>query len=107
MVYLFGGGFTSGSAAVTDYGPQYWMDNDITMVLINYRLGPFGFLTTGSEEIPGNMGLFDQRLGLEWVRENIQYFGGDPDQVTLFGESAGSTSVSLHLIHPASQGTQS
>ena len=57
---------------------------------INYRLGALGFLSTTTEEIPGNLGHWDQALGLSWVRENIQHFGGDEDQVTIFGESAGS-----------------
>ena len=89
MVWIHGGAFTSGSGTYGDYGPQYFMDSGVVLVTVNYRLGPFGFLSTASEEIPGNMGLWDQSLALHWVRDNINHFGGDEDQITLFGESAG------------------
>ena len=89
MVWIHGGAFTSGSGTAGDYGPQYFMDSGVVLVTVNYRLGPFGFLSTASEEIPGNMGLWDQSLALHWVTDNIGQFGGDEDQLTLFGESAG------------------
>ena len=90
MVWIHGGAFESGSGTYGDYGPQYFMDLGVVVVTVNYRLGPFGFLTTTTEELPGNLGLWDQAMALHWVQDNIQYFGGDRDQVTLFGESAGS-----------------
>ena len=62
-----------------------------------------GYLYTGTDDAPGNMGLWDQALALEWVKDNIQYFGGDPDRVTIFGESAGGWSVSLHVVSPVSR----
>ena len=89
MVWIHGGAFVSGSGTYADYGPQYFMDQGVVMVTVNYRLGPFGFLSAATEEIPGNQGLWDQALALHWDRDNIQHFGGDSDQVTLFGESAG------------------
>ena len=86
------------------YGPEYWMSHDIIIVAVNYRLGPFGFLTLGLEEAAGNQGLLDQRMSMIWVRDNIAQFGGDLDTVTIAGESAGSFSVFYHLISPGSQG---
>ena len=98
MVWIHGGAFESGSGTYGDYGPQYFMDRGVVVVTVNYRLGPFGFLTTTTEEMPGNLGLWDQALALHWVQDNIHHFGGDRDQVTLFGESAGSErSVNHHL----------
>ena len=91
MVWIHGGAFVSGSGTFWDYGPQYFMEAGVIIVTINYRLGPLGFLSTATEELPGNLGLWDQALALAWVRDNIRYFGGDPGRVTLFGESAGST----------------
>ena len=80
------------------------MDRNVVVVTINYRLGPLGFLSMGTEEVPGNAGLRDQSLALKWVNQNIAKFGGNPDMVTLFGESAGALSVSLHLLSPLSKG---
>ena len=91
MVWIHGGAFVSGSGKFWDYGPQYFMDGGVILVSINYRLGPLGFLSTGTEEMPGNLGLWDQALALTWLRDNIQYWGGDPGRLTLMGESAGST----------------
>jgi carboxylesterase type B len=70
------------------------------VVAINYRLQALGFLYTGSDDAPGNMGLWDQALALQWVRDNIEGFGGDPQQDTIFGQSAGSWSVDLHILSP-------
>ena len=80
------------------------MDRNVVVVTINYRLGPLGFLSMGTEEVPGNAGLRDQSLALKWVNQNIAKFGGNPDLVTIFGESAGALSVSLHLLSPLSEG---
>ena len=85
-------------------GPQEFMDRNVVVVTINYRLGPLGFLSMGNEEVPGNAGLRDQSLALKWVNKNIAKFGGNPDMVTIFGESAGALSVSLHLLSPLSTG---
>ena len=64
------------------------LDRPVVLVGVNYRLGPLGWLSLGCEEAPGNLGLWDQRLALLWVREHISAFGGDPSNVTLLGESA-------------------
>ena len=89
------------------HGPQFFIDYDVIIVTVNYRLGPFGFLTLGIDEAPGNQGMMDQRLSMIWVKENIGNLGGDPNQVTIAGESAGSFSVFYHMISPGSQVTLS
>ena len=95
MVWFHGGGFASGQASM--YGPEHLLDKDVILVTVNYRLGPLGFFTLGNEEVPGNQGMWDQYEGLQWVQNNIQAFGGNPNRVTIFGESAGGRSVTNHL----------
>lgn len=104
LIWIHGGGYFSGTSTLEVYdGSILAGSNDVIVVSVNYRLGPFGFLYLGNEEAPGNVGLYDQTLAIEWVRENIAHFGGDPDSMTLFGESAGAGSVSLHLMSPVSR----
>ncbi|XP_062123792.1 juvenile hormone esterase isoform X2 [Drosophila sulfurigaster albostrigata] len=103
MVWLHGGGFSFGSGNSFLYGPDYLVAEDIVLVTLNYRLGPLGFLTAGPDA-PGNQGLKDQILALKWVRDNIEAFGGDPNQVTIFGESAGASSVQFLLLSPLAKG---
>jgi len=104
MVWIHGGAFGIGSGTTDMYSPVWLMDHGVVIVTINYRLGAFGFLSTGDNEIPANLGLWDQRMALVWVKENISKFGGDPDNVTIFGESAGSMSVCYHVLSPQSTG---
>ncbi|GAB6023217.1 hypothetical protein CHUAL_008035 [Chamberlinius hualienensis] len=104
MVFIHGGGYTSGNGSSTLYGPERLLDRDIILVTINYRLGIFGFISTGDEAAPGNYGLLDQVMALKWVQQYITKFGGDPSKVTIFGQSAGGASVSLHLVSPLSKG---
>ena len=92
LTFLFqihGGGFCRGSSRTDLYGPDYLLQKDIVFVSFNYRLGPIGFLSLDDPklEIPGNAGLKDQILALKWVQSNIENFGGDPKQCTIFGES--------------------
>jgi len=78
-------------------------ETDVIFVSLNYRVSIFGFLFLDHIDAPGNMGLLDQNMALRWVYDNIEAFGGDPTKITIVGESAGSASVSLHLLSPLSQ----
>ncbi|XP_039308794.1 acetylcholinesterase isoform X4 [Solenopsis invicta] len=110
LVWVYGGGFMSGTATLDVYDADLMAAaGNAIIASIQYRVGAFGFLYlnqhfANSEEAPGNMGLWDQALALKWLRENARVFGGDPDLITIFGESAGGSSVSLHLISPVTQG---
>ncbi len=108
MVWIHGGAFTSGAGSWVFYnGRRLSTRCDVVVVTINYRLGAFGFLnlselTKGRIPATGNEGLLDQVLALEWVRDNIARFGGDPQNVTVFGESAGAMSIGVLLaMHKA------
>lgn len=102
MVWIFGGGFFAGSASLGVYnGEVLSTTENVIVVTINYRVTNLGFLAIGgSDNIPGNAGLFDQALALSWIQDNIVHFGGDPSLVTLFGESAGAVSTNLHMFSP-------
>merc|ERR1711892_198669 len=102
LVWIHGGGFTLGSS--NQYDPTKLLQEDVIVVTINYRLGGFGFLSFGNNKISGNMGLKDQSLAIDWVRENIGEFGGDPERITLFGESAGGMSAHGHVLSPRNVG---
>ncbi|CAH1400209.1 unnamed protein product [Nezara viridula] len=92
MIYIYGGGFKVGDAGPAE-SSQYFMDEDVVLVIPNYRLDRLGFFSLEDEIIPGNMGLKDQALALEWVRKEITAFGGNPDLITVFGNSAGGASA--------------
>uniref|UniRef100_A0A6P7F0V5 Carboxylic ester hydrolase n=2 Tax=Diabrotica virgifera virgifera TaxID=50390 RepID=A0A6P7F0V5_DIAVI len=104
LFFLYGGGFMGGASTFTAAGPHYLIEGEVIVVTASYRVGPFGFLSTGDAASPGNYGLKDQTLALKWVRDNIKYFGGDPDKVTIHGASAGGASVTFHLASPQSRG---
>jgi len=110
MVWIHGGGFTRGGAAQSPYDGAALARHGVVVVTVNYRLGPFGFtalpaLTAESaHRASGNYGLLDQIAALRWVHDNIAQFGGDPDNVTIFGESAGAVSVNLLLCSPLARG---
>ncbi|KAK9512929.1 hypothetical protein O3M35_001234 [Rhynocoris fuscipes] len=104
MLWIFGGGFYSGSATLEVYDHKTLVsEENIILVSMQYRVASLGFLYFDSPEAPGNAGLYDQLMALQWIHDNIHYFGGNPHNVTLFGESAGAVSVSLHLLSPLSR----
>lgn len=104
LFYIHGGSFLLGTPArdilIGDVLPSY----GIILVTIQYRLGPFGFVTTGDAAAPGNYGLLDQVEALKWVNDNIAQFGGDRKRITIAGNSAGGASVGLHLMSPLTKG---
>ncbi|XP_076427708.1 acylcarnitine hydrolase-like isoform X2 [Peromyscus maniculatus bairdii] len=103
MVWIHGGALVGGMASITD-GSILAASEDIVVVHIQYRLGVLGFFSTGDQHARGNWGYLDQVAALRWVQQNIAHFGGNPDQVTIFGESAGGASVSSHVVSPMSKG---
>ena len=112
MVWIHGGGFMNESASDNLYLPYKFVANnpDVLFVSIEYRLGIFGFLTfdgfPGGEDYDytGVLGLFDQIAALRWIKNNIAAFGGDPDNITIYGESAGGISISLLPVFPEAKG---
>ncbi len=108
MVWIFGGAFVFGSGGAAPYGGDHLVPKGTVVVSFNYRLGALGFLghraLAAESQSTGNYGLLDQRLALQWVQTNIGAFGGDKDNVTVFGESAGGKSVCLQLVSPGSKG---
>ncbi|XP_049999637.1 liver carboxylesterase-like isoform X1 [Alexandromys fortis] len=103
MVWIHGGGLVVGMASMND-GSKLTAIEDIVIVAIQYRLGVLGFFSTGDKHATGNWGYLDQVAALRWIQENIAYFGGNPGQVTIFGASAGGTSVSSLVVSPMSKG---
>src|SRR6185312_9461593 len=110
LVYYFGGGFIAGDGSEPRYEGAAMAAKGIVAVSVNYRLGVFGFfahpeLTKESpHKASGNYALLDQHAALAWVKENIAAFGGDPRNITIAGESAGSISVSAQMVSPLSRG---
>ncbi|KAH6929821.1 hypothetical protein HPB50_005972 [Hyalomma asiaticum] len=105
VVFIHGGAFQWGDSSLYLYNPSNFVAlADVVFVSFNYRLGIFGFLDSKAAGIQGNMGLWDQNLVLKWIRRNIDRFGGDPDEVTLLGQSAGGISAALHALSPYSRG---
>ena len=105
LVWYFGGGFQWGYTAEMEFNGEALAKRGIVVVSVAYRLGCFGFLahkdiTAENPEAPGNFGLLDQRFGLHWVHRNIAAFGGDPDRITISGQSAGGSSTMHQLTNP-------
>jgi len=109
LVWFFGGGLQCGNPAEMEFDGERLARRDIVVVTVNYRVNVFGFLTCGEiceaqPEAPANFGLLDQQAGIRWVKENITAFGGDPEKITIAGQSAGGGSVMSHLTSPQSEG---
>jgi para-nitrobenzyl esterase len=102
MVWIYGGAFSNGNSAVPSYDGHAFARDGVVLVSLNYRLGVDGFALL--PDAPANRGLLDQIAALEWVRDNIAGFGGDPGNVTVFGESAGAMSVTTLLSAPRARG---
>ncbi|KAJ5696852.1 hypothetical protein N7536_007264 [Penicillium majusculum] len=95
LVWVYGGGYVSGSSRQAAYRGQFIADeSDIVVVSMNYRVNTFGF--PGNPATPANIGLHDIRMSLEWIRDNIERFGGDPERITIFGQSAGAGMVDFY-----------
>lgn len=109
MVWIHGGGLNTGNGHVWTYDGTQFATQDVVLVSINYRLGALGFLAhpllseESENKVSGNYGFLDQLLALKWVQENIESFGGDPNNVTVFGESAGATAISVLAASPLSK----
>lgn len=110
LVWIYGGGFAAGTTADRTCSGEQLASKGVVLVSIAYRVGTLGFLAhpelsaENPDKVSGNYGLLDQMAGLQWVRENIGAFGGDPEQVTIFGESAGGISVSMLCASPRAKG---
>ena len=104
IVWIHGGGFWSGTTTLEQYDLRTMVaEEKIIMVGIQYRVASLGFLYLDSENVPGNAGMFDQLMAIQWVRDNIAQFGGNPEEITLMGQEAGAVSVGLHLVSPLSR----
>src|SRR5579872_1003723 len=109
MVWIYGGGFTIGSTTLAQYDGANLAKKGVVLVSVAYRLGALGFLATPELSAEnhghsGNWGILDQIAGLRWVKRNIAAFGGDPNRVTIFGESAGGIAVSMLAASPLAKG---
>ena len=108
LVYIHGGGFTGGCGHEKHFDGPVWPEQGVIGVTLNYRLGPMGFvcLPQLKEEagFTGNYGLYDQMTAIKWVKDNIAAFGGDPENITIMGQSAGAASVQLQSSSPMTKG---
>uniref|UniRef100_A0A914QIF1 Carboxylic ester hydrolase n=1 Tax=Panagrolaimus davidi TaxID=227884 RepID=A0A914QIF1_9BILA len=106
MIYIHGGGFVMDSAVKYHYSKicRNIVSKDVIFVTIQYRLGYLGFLTTNDETALGNYGMWDQLMAIKFIKNNIANFGGDPENITLLGQSAGGVAVDLLSISPHSRG---
>jgi len=102
-VWIHSGGFSSGTSTLDIFdGKVLAAKGDVVVASMQYRVGALGFLFLDSESAPGNVGLLDQQLALDWIHKHIADFLGDPQRVTIFGVSAGAASVGYQLLSPGS-----
>ncbi|CAG4936504.1 unnamed protein product [Colias eurytheme] len=104
MVFIHGGSYDQGSGNSDMYSPDLIIQHDVILVTINYRLELLGYISLDIPEVPGNAGMRDQVMALRWVKENIMKFGGDPDNITIFGQSSAGTAVTYLILSPMAQG---
>ena len=110
LVWIYGGGFNAGATSVPTYSGEVLARKGVVLVSIAYRVGALGFLAhpelsaESPEHVSGNYGLLDMIAGLQWIKKNIAAFGGDPNKVTIFGESAGGIAVSMLCASPLAKG---
>ncbi|XP_047361470.1 venom carboxylesterase-6-like isoform X1 [Vespa velutina] len=104
LVFIHGGAFNIGSNNSTIFSATYWADQQVILVVLNYRLGPLGFFSLANCASPGNYGLKDITMALKWVKENIESFGGDRNSVTLMGQSAGAAAVHILTLSKKTEG---
>ena len=102
IYWIHGGAFSLGS--VLTYSAEKYMDKDVVLVEVQYRLGPLGWLSLHTDDVPGNAAVFDQIEGLRWTRKFVKYFGGDINSITIAGVSAGGASVSMLMLAPQTRG---
>ncbi len=108
LIYIHGGGFTGGCGHEKHFDGPVWCTKGVIGVTLNYRLGPMGFLCLPELKqeagFTGNYGLYDQMTAIQWVKDNIASFGGDPENITIMGQSAGAMSVQQHTLSPLTEG---
>ncbi|XP_054165658.1 cholinesterase 2-like [Oppia nitens] len=104
MFWIYGGGLSMGSIFQETFNGTVLATYDMVIVAANYRVGALGFLYGADDSAPGNLGFYDQLLALQWLRDNVHVFVGDRDLITIFGQSAGSTSIAAHILSPLSNG---
>ena len=104
VVFLHAGSWLAGGGATDLFTPDYLIENDVAVININHRLGALGFLSTEDRELPGNYAMRDVITALEWVRDNIWFFGGMNDTITVMGSGAGGSTVHLLTLSPLARG---
>lgn len=103
LIYIHGGAYSKLSSDDAQFGPDFLVEREIIFVTMSYRLGVLGFMSLGTPEYSGNMGLKDQQMALKWVYDNIHHFNGDNGKITLGGHSVGAISTNYHMINDESK----